>query len=201
MSTPITSSSALGARRQQLSETKAAERYVCFGQFHVDLQREELFKEGSRVRIPSKVFQVLLALVERPGEIVTREAMRARLWPEGAFVNYDANVNTTVNKLRLALGDSPEKPMYVETIPRQGYCFLGTVERVDERLKTSGVWTIAAADAVEELAAQQAASPIIARKIISGRFAALFTNGWGAAILLCGVSIGVGIVLLMHRPW
>jgi DNA-binding winged helix-turn-helix (wHTH) protein len=201
MSTPITSSSALGARRQQLSETKAAERYVCFGQFHVDLQREELFKEGSRVRIPSKVFQVLLALVERPGEIVTREAMRARLWPEGAFVNYDANVNTTVNKLRLALGDSPEKPMYVETIPRQGYCFLGTVERVDERLKTSGVWTIAAADAVEELAAQQAASPIMARKIISGRFAALFTNGWGAAILLCGVLIGVGIVLLMHRPW
>jgi DNA-binding winged helix-turn-helix (wHTH) protein len=201
MSTPITSSSALGARRQQLSETKAAERYVCFGQFHVDLQREELFKEGSRVRIPSKVFQVLLALVERPGEIVTREAMRARLWPEGAFVNYDANVNTTVNKLRLALGDSPEKPMYVETIPRQGYCFLGTVERVDELLKTSGVWTIAAADAVEELAAQQAALPIIARKIISGRFAALFTNGWGAAILLCGVLIGVGIVLLMHRPW
>lgn len=201
MSTPITSSSALGARRQQLSETKAAERYVCFGQFHVDLQREELLKEGSRVRIPSKVFQVLLALVERPGEIVTREAMRARLWPEGAFVNYDANVNTTVNKLRLALGDSPEKPMYVETIPRQGYCFLGTVERVDELLKTSGVWTIAAADAVEELAAQQAASPIIARKIISGRFAALFTNGWGAAILLCGVLIGVGIVLLMHRPW
>ena len=201
MSTPITSSSALGARRQQLSETKAAERYVCFGQFHVDLQREELFKEGSRVRIPSKVFQVLLALVERPGEIVTREAMRARLWPEGAFVNYDANVNTTVNKLRLALGDSPEKPMYVETIPRQGYCFLGTVERANELLRTSGVWTIAAADAVDRLAAQQEASSIIAGKIISGRFAALFTNGWGAAILLCGVLIGVGIVLLMHRPW
>src|SRR6267378_3113346 len=120
MSMPTMPSSALGARRQQLSETKAAERYLCFGQFQVDLQREELFKEGSRVRIPCKVFQVLLALVERPGEIVTREAFRARLWPVGTFVNYDANVNTTVNKLRLALGDSPEKPMYVETIPRQG---------------------------------------------------------------------------------
>ena len=70
MSTPMTSKSALDARRQQLSETKAAERYLCFGQFQVDLQREELFKEGSRVRIPSKVFQALLALVERPGEIV-----------------------------------------------------------------------------------------------------------------------------------
>ena len=200
MSMPMMPSSALGARRQQLSETKAAERYLCFGQFQVDLQREELFKEGSRVRIPSKVFQALLALVERPGEIVTREALRARLWPDGTFVNYDANVNTTVNKLRLALGDSTEKPMYVQTIPRQGYCFLGTVERGKELLKTSGVLTIAAADAVDGLAAQQEASSIIARKIISGRFAALFTNGWGVVILLCGVLVGVGIVLLMHRP-
>jgi DNA-binding winged helix-turn-helix (wHTH) protein len=199
MSMPMMPSSALGARRQQLSETKAAERYLCFGQFQVDLQREELFKEGSRVRIPSKVFQALLALVERPGEIVTREALRARLWPDGTFVNYDANVNTTVNKLRLALGDSPEKPMYVETIPRQGYCFLGTVERVNELLKTSGALTIAAADAVDGLPAQQAASPIIARKIMTSRFPPLFTNGWGAAILLCGVLIGVGFALLMHR--
>jgi DNA-binding winged helix-turn-helix (wHTH) protein len=200
MSTPMMPSSALSARRQELSETKAVERYLCFGQFQVDLQREELFKEGSRVRIPSKVFQVLLALLERPGEIVTREALRARLWPDNTFVNYDANVNTTVNKLRLALGDSPEKPMYVETIPRQGYCFLGDVARGNELLKTSGVLTIAAPEAGDRVTAQQAASPAIARKIISGKFAALFTNGWGAAVLLCGILIGVGIVLLMHRP-
>jgi DNA-binding winged helix-turn-helix (wHTH) protein len=200
MLTPMTSKSALGAPRQQLSETKAAERYLRFGQFQVDVQHQELFKEGSRVHIPSKVFQVLLALVERPGQTVTREALRARLWPEGTFVNYDANVNTTVNKLRLALGDSPEKPMYVETIPRKGYCFLGSVERGNELLKTSGVLTIAAADAVDGLAAQQEPSSIIARKIIRGRFTALFTNGWDAAILLCGVLIGVGIALLMHRP-
>jgi DNA-binding winged helix-turn-helix (wHTH) protein len=199
MSTPITSSSALGARRQQLSETKAAERYLCFGQFQVDQQRMELFREGSRVRIPSKVFQVLLAFLERPGEIMTRKALRVRLWPGGTFVNSDANVNTVVNKLRLVLGDSPEKPMYVETVPRQGYCFLGNVERGNEPLKTCGVLTIAAADAVDGLAAQREASSVIARKITSGRFTALFANGWGAAILLCGVLIGVGIVLLMHR--
>jgi DNA-binding winged helix-turn-helix (wHTH) protein len=200
MSMPTMPSSALSARRQELSETKAVERYLCFGQFQVDLQREELFKEGSRVRIPSKVFQVLLALLERPGEIVTREALRARLWPDNTFVNYDANVNTTVNKLRLALGDSPEKPMYVETIPRQGYCFLGDVARGNELLKTSGVLTIAAPEAGDRVTAQQAASPAVARKIISGKFAALFTNGWGAAVLLCGILIGAGIVLLMHRP-
>jgi DNA-binding winged helix-turn-helix (wHTH) protein len=192
MSMPMMPSSAFCARRQQLSETKAAERYLCFGQFRVDLQREELFKEGSRVRIPSKVFQMLLALVERPGEIVTREALHARLWPRGTLVNYEANVNTTVNKLRLALGDSPGKPMYVETIPRQGYCFLGNVER------GSGVLTLAAADVVDGRVAQQEASSIIARRMISGRFAELCTRGRGAAILLCGVLIGAGIVLLMR---
>ena len=90
--------------------------------------------------------------------------------------------------------------MYVEMIPRQGYCFLGNVERSNELLKTSPVLTITAPGAVDGLTAQQEASSIIARKIISGRFAALFTNGWGAAILLCGVLIGVGMVLLMHRP-
>jgi DNA-binding winged helix-turn-helix (wHTH) protein len=123
------SKSALGIGRQQPSKTKAPERYLFFGPFKIDLQREELFKEGSRVRILSKVFQMLATLVERPGEIVTREALHARLWPRGTLVNYEANVSTTVNKLRLALGDSPGKPMYVETIPRQGYCFLGKVER------------------------------------------------------------------------
>jgi DNA-binding winged helix-turn-helix (wHTH) protein len=200
MSMPITPSSVLGARRQQLSETKAAQRYLCFGRFQVDLEREELFKEGSRVRIPGKVFQVLMALVERPGEIVTREVLRARLWPGGTFVNYDANVNTTVNKLRLALGDSPEKPVYVETIPRQGYCFLGSVERGNELLKKSGVLRIAAANAVHGATAQQEASSIIVKKIIGSRFAPFFTNGWGAAVLLSGILIGIGIVLLMHRP-
>jgi DNA-binding winged helix-turn-helix (wHTH) protein len=107
-------------------------------------------------------------------------------------VNYEANVNTTVNKLRLALGDSPGKPMYVETIPRQGYRFLGNVERA------SGMLTIVAADVVGGRAAQQDASLTIASKMIRGTLAELFAKGPGAAILLCGVLIGVGIVLLMY---
>jgi DNA-binding winged helix-turn-helix (wHTH) protein len=192
------SSSALSASRQGVSEAKAQERYLRFGQFQVDLQREELFKEGSRVHIPSKVFQVLMALIERPGEIVTRDALRARLWPGGTFVNYDANVNTTVNKLRLALGDSPDKPMYVETIPRQGYCFLGDVERADGLLKKSGL-LIAEPETVAAPGERQAAASRFAR-VQSSRLAALFANGWGAAILLSGVLLGVGIVLFLHRP-
>jgi DNA-binding winged helix-turn-helix (wHTH) protein len=199
MSTPTMSSSALSASRQGVSEAKAQERYLRFGQFQVDLQREELFKEGSRVRIPSKVFQVLMALIERPGEIVTRDALRARLWPGGTFVNYDANVNTTVNKLRLALGDSPDKPMYVETIPRQGYCFLGNIERGEELLRTSGLLTIAEPETVATSGERQTAASRFAR-VQNSRLAGLFANGWGAAILLSGVLLGVGIVLFLHRP-
>jgi DNA-binding winged helix-turn-helix (wHTH) protein len=197
MSTPMMSSSALSASRQGVSEAKARERYLCFGQFQVDLQREELFKKGSRVRIPSKVFQVLMALIERPGEIVTRDALRARLWPGGTFVNYDANVNTTVNKLRLALGDSPDKPMYVETIPRKGYCFLGNIERGDELLRTSGLLTIAEPETVATPEERQTSR---FARVQNPRLAGLFANGWGAAILLSGVLLGVGIVLFLHRP-
>ena len=102
----------------------APARYLCFGAFHLDLKNEELFKDGTRVKLQGKVYQALLALLQKPGEIVTREELRMQLWPAGTHVNYDANVNTTVNKLRLVLGDSTEQPAYVETIPRKGYCLI-----------------------------------------------------------------------------
>lgn len=99
-------------------------RYVHFGPFRIDQQREEVTRNGSRLKLQGKVYQVLLTLLEKPGEVVTREELRFRLWPADTHVNYDANVNTTVNKLRQALGDSSDKPLYIETIPRKGYCLL-----------------------------------------------------------------------------
>src|SRR5229473_8646825 len=107
-------------------------RYLCFGAFHLDLKKEELFKDGTRVKVQGKVYQALLALLQKPGEIVTREELRIQLWPSGTRVNYDANVNTTVNKLRQVLGDSPDRPAFVETIPRKGYCFVAKVEYADQ---------------------------------------------------------------------
>src|SRR6202049_1168285 len=104
--------------------TIAPARYVCFGTFYLDLKKEELFKDGTRVKLQGKVYQALLALLQKPGEIVTREELRMQLWPSDTHVNYDANVNTTVNKLRQVLGDSTDKPLYIETIPRKGYCLL-----------------------------------------------------------------------------
>jgi DNA-binding winged helix-turn-helix (wHTH) protein len=99
-------------------------RYIRFGPFQIDQQRQEVTKSGSRLRLQGKVYQVLLALVEKQGDVLTREELRLRLWPNETHVNYDANVNTTVNKLRQALGDSCEKPIYIETVPRKGYCLV-----------------------------------------------------------------------------
>lgn len=107
-------------------------RYVRFGPFQIDQQRQEVFQSGTRLKLQGKVYQVLMALLEKPGEVVTREELRQRLWPSDTQVNYDANVNTTVNKLRQALGDSSDKPLYVETIPRRGYCFVAHTEFSDE---------------------------------------------------------------------
>jgi DNA-binding winged helix-turn-helix (wHTH) protein len=107
-------------------------RYARFGVFDLDLQKQELFQNGSRVKLQGKVSQALLTLLEKPGEIVTREELRTRLWPADGRINYDANVNTTVNKLRLVLGDSTEQPLYVETIPRMGYSFIAKVEYRDQ---------------------------------------------------------------------
>jgi len=106
-------------------------RYVCFGPFHLDLKKEELFKDGARIKLQGKVYQALVALLQKPGEVVTREELRMHLWPTDTHVNYDANVNTTVNKLRQVLGDSPEQPAVVDTIPRQGYSFVAKIEYRD----------------------------------------------------------------------
>jgi DNA-binding winged helix-turn-helix (wHTH) protein len=107
-----------------VSSILSSGRYIHLGPFQIDQQRQEITRNGERLKLQGKVYQVLMALLEKPGEVVTREEIRQRLWPAETHVNYDANVNTTVNKLRLALGDSSDKPVYIETIPRKGYCLL-----------------------------------------------------------------------------
>jgi DNA-binding winged helix-turn-helix (wHTH) protein len=111
--------------------SRLTSRYVRFGPFQVDQHRQEVSKSGLRLKLQGKVYQALLALIEKQGEVVTREELRARLWPADTHVNYDANVNTTVNKLRQALADSTDQPLYIETVPRRGYCLIAEVELSD----------------------------------------------------------------------
>jgi TolB-like protein/DNA-binding winged helix-turn-helix (wHTH) protein/Tfp pilus assembly protein PilF len=102
-----------------------------FGVFEVDVSHGDLRKQGSKIKLQEKPFQLLVLLLEHAGRIATREELRQGLWSADTFVDFDANLKTTLNKLRLVLGDSAENPIYIETIPRQGYRFLPPVVRLD----------------------------------------------------------------------
>src|SRR5580700_1427810 len=100
-------------------------RRLSFDEFEVDLRSGELWQRGNRVRLQDQPFQVLCVLLERRGEIVTRDELKQTLWPAETFVDFDDGLNTAVRKIRDVLGDSAEKPRYIETIPRRGYRFMG----------------------------------------------------------------------------
>jgi len=101
---------------------------IQFDEFAVDLRAQELYKKGKRIKLQIQPFQVLALLLEQPGEVVTRDELQKRLWPADTFVDFDHSLNTAVKKLRQALGDDIKKPRYVETLPKRGYRFLGTVK-------------------------------------------------------------------------
>lgn len=103
-------------------------RKARFGVFEVDLTAGELRKSGSRIRLQEQPFQVLAALLARPGDVVTRDELRQRVWPADTFVDFDHSLNTAVNKIREALGDSASSPRYLETLARRGYRFVAPVE-------------------------------------------------------------------------
>jgi DNA-binding winged helix-turn-helix (wHTH) protein len=109
-------------------QIESAARTIRFADFEVDLRRGELRRRGLRVRIQDQPFKVLLALLEKPGEVVTRDELRNRIWGAGTFVEFDHGLNAAVNRLRESLCDSAEEPEYVETVARRGYRFLAPVE-------------------------------------------------------------------------
>src|SRR5579859_5401326 len=101
---------------------------VRFGVFEVDLRAGEVRRQGSKVKLQDQPFQVLVMLLERPGQVVTREELRDRIWPAGIFVDFDKSLSKAINKIREALGDSTENSRFIETLPRRGYRFLVQVE-------------------------------------------------------------------------
>src|SRR6266852_2900340 len=101
---------------------------VRFGGFEVDLRSGELHKQGIKIKLHDQPFQVLAALLEHPGELVTREHLHQKLWPADTFVDFDVGLNSAIKRLRDALGDSAEEPRYIETLPRRGYRFIARVE-------------------------------------------------------------------------
>jgi DNA-binding winged helix-turn-helix (wHTH) protein len=185
--------------------SQAVPRYIRFGPFQIDQQREEVTQNGSRIKLQGKVYQVLLALLEKPGEVVTREELRQRLWPAETQVNYDANVNTTVNKLRQTLGDSSDKPLYVETIPRKGYCFMAQPEFSDHPKTSYPPATVSTTTSAGE------SIPTQPQQRLSGEGKRVESSFWITlgmiGLVLAGMLLGAGIATLWNthiapiNPW
>jgi Tol biopolymer transport system component/DNA-binding winged helix-turn-helix (wHTH) protein len=133
-----------------------------FGVFEVDLTTAELRKHGVRLRLQEQPFQVLVALLERPGEVVTREDLIHRLWADGTVVDFDRGLNAAVTRLRQALSDSADVPRYVETVARRGYRFIGPVESARDEVRPAPL-------------------PMPSRR----------TRTWTAAILVTTIALGV----------
>ena len=112
-----------------MTDPQPARRYR-FGAFEADTATGELRRQGIRIKLNAQPFQVLVLLLERPRELLTREEISRELWPDGTFVDYEHGVNSAVNRIREALGDTAGNPRFVETLARRGYRFVAPVERI-----------------------------------------------------------------------
>src|SRR5689334_1026892 len=99
----------------------ACKKVVRFGLFEANVTDGELTKSGTRIRLQGQPFKILAILLERPGEVITRDELRLNLWPDNTFVEFDDGLNTAIRKLRSALSDSADNPRFIETVPRRGY--------------------------------------------------------------------------------
>jgi Tol biopolymer transport system component/DNA-binding winged helix-turn-helix (wHTH) protein len=108
-------------------------RIISFGCFQADLHSSELYKNGIKLRVQKQPFQVLAILLQKPGELVTREELRSLMWPSDTFVDFEHSLNVAVRRLRESLGDEAERPIFIETLPRRGYRFLAPVSCAEER--------------------------------------------------------------------
>jgi DNA-binding winged helix-turn-helix (wHTH) protein len=186
---------------------QSSERYLQVGPFTLDLETRELSRAGLKAKLQNKVYEALLVLLERPGEIVTRDELCKRLWPEDSQVNYEANVNTTVNKLRQVLGDSRTTPQFIETIPRRGYSLIANVavvpvaapQHIDHRD------VVTSRSNLQKLPDDTAGGGLRPRRSLLAKIAS-FANAIPArwlvasvlALVLAGFLLGVAIVLFEH---
>ena len=129
-----------------MTDSGTSQRYR-FGVFEADVTTGELRKHGVRIKLNAQPFQVLILLLDRPGEVLTREQIYRELWPDGTFVDSEHGVNSAVNRLRDALGDTASNPRFVETLSRRGYRFVAPVERIDPSPALSANVSSSAAEA------------------------------------------------------
>ena len=116
-----------------MEETIQGTGSVRFATFELDVRSRELRQGSSRVRLQDQPFEILRLLLERPGDVITRNELQQRLWPDGTFVDFEHSLNAAVKRLRAVLGDDADNPRFVETLPRRGYRFIASLHRANLR--------------------------------------------------------------------
>src|SRR5580658_4736471 len=129
--------------RTPAMKATAGTRKTRFGAYEVDLRSGELYKHGIRMKLQDQPFQILALLLERAGDVVTREELHQKLWPADTFVGFDTGLNSAIKKLRDVLADSAEEPRYIETLPRRGYRFIAEVQNGDSSTALAPVESLA----------------------------------------------------------
>ncbi len=168
-------------------QAPTAPRRIRFGRFELDVRTGELLKDARRLRVPDQSIQILQALLERAGDVVTREELRDRLWPAGTFVDFDHGVNSAMRRLRDALGDSADRPKLIETLPRRGYRFIGVVDTVAAETQPAPSVPDAAPVPAPVSDARNPAPVPRSRPVAWWTAAALAVAIGGAAVLITGV--------------
>jgi DNA-binding winged helix-turn-helix (wHTH) protein len=179
-------------RLEERGEKAFPTRYLRFGSFHLDLRKQVLTKNGVQMRLVGKTYGVLTALLENPGEIVTREMLRAQLWPEKMPLDCNTNINTAMNQLRHALGDMGETPALIETVPRRGYTLVARVECVDSPATIS----LPKNNPSPEGGARNSTLWSV---VGTGRTRVWFAAA-GIALVVAAMLFGAAITLYLHRP-
>ena len=183
-----------------LSSSKASSKQLRFGLYEVDLDRGTLVRQGSPVRLQEQPFRVLALLLEAPGKILSREEIRKKIWPEGTFVEFDGSLNTALMKLRAALNDNAENPVFIETVPRKGYRFIAPVIPLLPAVPivTTAVRITNDGRPLEGFEIEEGAStPVRAGKNFSAYLGGGYLSWWQAAAIL--LMLG-GVVLYAAWP-
>jgi len=158
---------------------------IRFDVIEVDTATKELRKHGTRMKLSEQPFQALTILLERSGQLVTREDLQKRLWPEGVFVDFERGINKVINRLREVLGDDADHPKYIETLPQRGYRFIGQIAEESPTLPTPPPSPVPAGP---EEPPVEAVSPLFGRRAVIATLAGAAATGTGLAIWLWPVQ-------------
>jgi DNA-binding winged helix-turn-helix (wHTH) protein len=167
-------------------------RRMRFGPFAVDLRAGELYKRGKKIKVQLLPLQLLGALLEKPGEVVSREELKSRLWPADTFVDFEHGLNTAIKKLRQALGDNPAKPGFIETLPKKGYRFIGRLEANGATTPKNPPQATALAGKIFSVFAEDGVACVVAPVDANSR------EEWQRLIAL-GDDVGVSMMITNNR--